>query len=57
MNGHDRQVDVVEKFVVELDGQTGAEEDHDFLVSILSQEREQKQKPFLRRTEHITLNI
>jgi len=53
MYAHDRQVDVVEQFVMELDRQARAEENHDLLFAILFEECEKKQEPFLRGTDNV----
>lgn len=47
MYAHDRQVDVVEQFMMELDRQARAEENHHLLFAVLFQECEQKQESFL----------
>ena len=49
------QVNVVEEFVVVLDGHAGGEEDHDLLLAILLQEGEEQQKSLLRRAHDVTL--
>jgi hypothetical protein len=40
---------------VVLDAVTAAEEDHDLLVQVLFQEREQQQQALVRRCDHIAL--
>lgn len=47
MDGHDRQVDVVEQFIVEFHGHTGREEDHQLLLAVLLQEGEEQQEALL----------
>jgi hypothetical protein len=47
MYAHDRQVNVVEQFMVELDRQTRAEEHHHLLLAVLLEECEEKQEAFL----------
>lgn len=47
MDGHDRQVDVVEQLVVELHGHAGGEEDHQLLLAVLLQEGEEQQEALL----------
>jgi hypothetical protein len=55
MNRHNRQVYIVEEFIVIFDRHTGAEEDHDFFLSVFLQECEEKEEPFFHRTYNITL--
>lgn len=55
VDGHDRQVDVVEELVVELHRHTGGEEDHELLLAVLLQEGEEQQEALLRRTHDVTL--
>ena len=49
------QVNVVEEFVVVLDGHAGGEEDHDLLLAILLQEGEEQQKSLLGRAHDVAL--
>ena len=55
MDAHDREVYVVEEFVVELDGETCVEEDHHLLLAVLLEECKQKQEATLGRTHHVPL--
>jgi len=57
MYAHDRQVDVVEQFMMELDRQAGAEENHDLLFAVLFEECEKKQEPFLWGADNVAWNI
>ena len=41
MYAHDRQVDVVEQFIMELDREARAEENHDLLFAVLLKECEE----------------
>lgn len=47
MNMGDRQVNVVQKFIVVLDRVTRGEEHHDFLVSVFLQEGKQNEETLL----------
>jgi hypothetical protein len=47
MDALNRQINVVEEFIVVLDGHTGGEENHHFLLAILFQKGKEQQKPFL----------
>jgi hypothetical protein len=47
MYAQDRQVDVVQQFMMELHRQARAEEYHHLLFSVLFEECEQKQESFL----------
>lgn len=47
MNMGDRQVNVVQKFIMVLDRVTRGEEHHDFLVSVFLQEGKQNEKTLL----------
>jgi len=49
------QVDVVEEFIVILDGHARGEEDHHLLLPILLQEGEEQQKSLLGRAHNVTL--
>ncbi len=55
MDALNRQVDVVEEFIVVLDGHAGGEEDHHLLLSVLFQESKKQQKSFLGRAHDIPL--
>ena len=55
VDGHDRQVDVVEQLVVELDRHAGGEEHHELLLPVLLQEGEEQQESLLRGTHHVAL--
>ena len=55
VNALDRQVDVVEEFVVVLDGHARRKEHHHLLLPILLQEGEQQQQPLLRRANDVAL--
>ncbi len=55
MNTHDRQVNVVEQFVMVFDRHARAKEDHYFLFTILFQKREEKQKSLLGWYNHVAL--
>lgn len=55
VDGHDRQVDVVEQLVVIFDGHAGREEDHQLLLAVLLQEGEEQQEALLGRTHHVAL--
>ena len=47
VDGHDRQVNVVEQLVVELDRHTGGEEHHQLLLAVLLQEGEEQHEALL----------
>ena len=53
MDGHASQVDVVQQFVVELDGHAGGEEHHHLLVPVLLQEGEEEEEALVTGTHHI----
>ncbi len=55
VNRDDGHIDIIEEFCVELDRIAGGEENHNFLLLVLLQKREEKQKPILRWTHNITL--
>ncbi len=55
MDALNRQVNVVEEFIVVLDGHAGGEEDHHLLLPVLFQESEKQQKSFLGRAHDIPL--
>lgn len=55
MDGHDRQVDVVEQFIVEFHRHTGREEDHQLLLAVLLQEGEEQHEALLWWAYHVTL--
>lgn len=55
MDGHYRQVNVVEELIVEFHRHTRGEEDHQLLLAVLLQEGEEQQESLLRWTHHITL--
>ena len=55
VDGHDRQVDVIEQLIVELDGHAGGEEHHHLLFAVLLEEGEQQQESLLRGAHHVAL--
>lgn len=47
VDGHDRQVDIVEQLIVELHRHAGGEEDHQLLLAVLLQKGEEQQEALL----------
>lgn len=47
MDGHDRQVDIVEQLIVELHRHAGGEEHHQLLLAVLLQKGEEQQEALL----------
>lgn len=47
VDGHDRQVNVVEQLIVELDRHAGGEEHHQLLLAVLLQEGEEQHEALL----------
>ena len=55
MDGHARQVDVVQQHVVELHRHAGGEEHHHLLVPVLLQEGKEQEETFVAGTDDISL--
>lgn len=55
MDGHYREVNVVEELVVEFHRHAGGEEDHELLLAVLLQEGEEQQEALFRRTHYVAL--
>lgn len=55
MDGHNRQVNVIEELIVILHRHAGGEEDHQLLLAVLLQECKKQQEALLRWAYHIAL--
>jgi len=55
MNTLNREVDVIEQFIVVFDRHAGGKKYHYFLLSIFFQKSKKKHQSFLRGANHVTL--